>query len=202
MTACQQKILAFCISLFILCVGNSNRVEVCYGYKEEGRNKEESSNEEEGSTEEESRSKEEGSTEEESSSKEEGSTEEESRSKEEGSTEEESRSKEEDYRQAALVTGLSGAVPRFPDNRVKKGPYCEVRAFFSAGCAACASAFAEKQLICSALRLLPVAVSQDIEETLKILATIYGDLDSHEDTAVIRAVIAIVKQADIPSLAH
>jgi hypothetical protein len=104
MTACQQKILAFCISLFILCVGNSNRVEVCYGYKEEGRSKEEGRYKEEG------RSKEEGSTEEESRSKEKGSTEEESRSKEKGSTEEESRSKEEDYRQAAIVTRLSGAV--------------------------------------------------------------------------------------------
>jgi hypothetical protein len=92
MTACQQKILVFCISLFILFVGNSNRVEVCYGYKEEGR------------------SKEEGRTEKEGRSKEEGRTEKEGRSKEEGRTEKEGRSKEEDYRQAAIVTGLSGTA--------------------------------------------------------------------------------------------
>jgi hypothetical protein len=75
-----NKKLAFCISLFILSVGNSNRVEVCYGYKEEGRSKEESSTEEEG------RSKEESSTEKESHSK------------------KESGCKEEDYRQARIVT--------------------------------------------------------------------------------------------------
>jgi hypothetical protein len=92
MNDCQQKKLAFCISLFILSVGNSNRVEVCYGYKEEGRSKEE------GSTEKEGRSKEEGSTEEEGRSKEEGSTEKESHSKKEG------RCKEEDYRQTRIVT--------------------------------------------------------------------------------------------------
>jgi hypothetical protein len=87
-----NKKLAFCISLFILSLGNSNRVEVCYGYKEEGRSKEESSTEEEG------RSKEESSTEEEGRSKEESSTEKESHSKKESGC------KEEDYRQARIVT--------------------------------------------------------------------------------------------------
>lgn len=60
MTACQQKILVFCISLFILFVGNSNRVEVCYGYKEEGLDKEKGSTEEEGRNKEEGGNKEEG----------------------------------------------------------------------------------------------------------------------------------------------
>jgi hypothetical protein len=116
MAACQQKILVFCISLFILVVGNSNRVEVCYGYKEEGLNKEKGSteeegrNKEEGSNKEEGRYKEKGSTEKEGRSKEKGRTEKEGRSKEKGRTEKEGRSKEEDYRQAAIVTGLSGTA--------------------------------------------------------------------------------------------
>ena len=104
MTACQQKILVFCICLFILCVGNSNRVEVCYGYKEEGRNKEESHYKEKGG------SKEKGRSEKEGRSKEKGRSEKEGRSKEKGRSEEEDRSKEEDYRQTAIVTGLSGTA--------------------------------------------------------------------------------------------
>jgi hypothetical protein len=110
MAACQQKILVFCISLFILVVGNSNRVEVCYGYKEEGLNKEKGSTEEEGRNKEEGSNKEEGGNKEEGRYKEKGSTEKEGRSKEKGRTEKEGRSEEEDYRQAAIVTGLSGTA--------------------------------------------------------------------------------------------
>jgi hypothetical protein len=84
--------------LFILCVGNSNRVEVCDGYKEEGSNEEEGCNEEEGGTEEEGRSKEEGSTEEEGRNKEEG------------------RSKKEDYRQTRIVSRLSRVLSGSPGN--------------------------------------------------------------------------------------
>ena len=59
-------------------MGNLNRVEVCYGYKEEGSNKEESSTEEKGSN------------------------------KEEGGSEEKGSNKEEDNHQAPLAVSSSG----------------------------------------------------------------------------------------------
>jgi hypothetical protein len=145
-------------------VGNLNRVEVCYGYKEEGSNKEESSTEEkgsnkeegsteekgsskeEGSTEEKGCSKEEGSTEEKGSSKEESSTEEKGSNKEEGGSEEKGSSKEEDNHQAPLAVSSSGTPRKFPGGTIKK-PAFHSAGFFYAVSHLYGSASIEKQAI-------------------------------------------------------
>ena len=81
-------------------------------------------------------------------------------------------------------------------------PVLVVRAFFLRDGLAGASAFAEKQVISRTNRFLPIPIAQIVKKNLELLATARWHLDTRQDTTVIGTVISIVKQTDIPTLAH
>jgi len=50
--------------------------------------------------------------------------------------------------------------------------------------------------------LVPVYVSSSIQKLLKGRLVLRGYLDADEHTPIVRAVVAVVKQADIPGVTH
>src|SRR5690606_26884418 len=70
------------------------------------------------------------------------------------------------------------------------------------GPAARAAARSEEQLVGGVIRLVPVRIADFGQESLEQLLVRRRDLDADQDAPVVRTLVAVVEQADVPVGVH